>query len=88
MERGQVTIPREIRKNLGIEPATLIKIYEAPGEKIVMEPLLEGKKGSLSEFLIRDAAIGKSYWTKEDTEKLKRIRKEATDRVNKIKESL
>ncbi|KUK09988.1 MAG: hypothetical protein XD50_1732 [Clostridia bacterium 41_269] len=37
-ERGQVTIPKEIRKKLQITPTTKLRIY-VEGNKVIMEPV-------------------------------------------------
>ena len=60
-ERGQVTIPKKIRDNLGILPQTVLEFYEQDGKLIVekaseMDPVSE-VLGCLKTDMNTDAII-------------------------------
>ncbi len=84
MERGQITIPVEIRKKLNITPKTWLWI-KLIKNKILIEPVQEETTAtSLQDFLLADASDNQIYWTKEDDEALKKIRKKSQKRLKDL----
>ena len=84
MERGQITIPAEIRKKLNITPETWLWV-KLIKDKILIEPISKEKEeDSLQEFLLADVSDRQSYWTKEDDEALEKVRKNSQKRLKNL----
>ena len=79
MERGQVTIPLQMRKKLKITPQTWMWVKLVEGNKIVLQPvekqIKDDKRMQLSEFLKKNRGNKKIYWNKEDDENLEKVNK-------------
>jgi len=85
MERGQVTIPINIRKKLGIGPQTWLWMRLVDEDKILIEPVEKnGGSNSLLAFLGKMASDSKIYWQKKDSQALTAVRKKSLQRIRKL----
>ena len=84
MERGQITIPINIRKKLNITPKTWLWI-KLVQDRILIEPVLEKTlPSSLSSYLNKSASDSKVYWTKQDSSVLEKVRKKSSQRLKRL----
>ena len=67
-ERGQIVIPEDIRKDLGITKASTLVIIESQGEIVLKkeEDILEAVKGEDEFWKIMAMESMKKAWNKED----------------------
>lgn len=79
MQRGQITIPVAIRRKLNITSETWLWV-KLIKDKIVVEPVKQEKTQDLSGFLLEDADDTSSYWTDEDSRKLKKVKAQSKQR--------
>ena len=84
LSRGQIVIPVEIRKKVGLVPRSLVKVKLTIENNIIIEPL-EKKKSSLAEFLEKMKNDKTIYWTKEDDKRRAKIKKLSIERLKKLK---
>ena len=57
-EKGQVTIPREIRKKLGLKRGDLVTVMETPeGVFIPQKPRLDSGNGYFDSYLVAGAKL-------------------------------
>ena len=78
--RGQITIPKEIREELGVPEEFWMKMSVDNG-KIVVEPVQ--KTLSKEEYLKKLMSLDTSWFTEEDFEDYKKVRQEMDDHVEK-----
>ncbi|MBU2592902.1 MAG: AbrB/MazE/SpoVT family DNA-binding domain-containing protein [Patescibacteria group bacterium] len=84
MERGQITIPVAIRKKLKITPKTWLWVRLIKN-KILIEPVeKKSSLGSLSNYLLSSVSDQQTYWRKEDTKALTKIKKKSKERLKKL----
>jgi len=84
MERGQITIPINIRKKLNITPKTWLWV-KLVQDRILIEPVLEkALPSSFSSYLNKSASDSKVYWTKQDSSALEKTRKKASQRLKRL----
>ncbi len=84
MQRGQITIPINIRKKLNITSQTWlwVKLIQ---DKILIEPVeKEGSVPSLLSYLNKSSSDSKSYWTKKDSSNLGKVSKKSSQRLIKL----
>lgn len=85
MTRGQITIPKKIRDELGIRPDTPLAI-EQVGDQIHITPLrsfnTQLKEGTLlphtlsgEEFVKHMQSFSKKAWTKNDSDSIRKLKK-------------
>jgi len=85
MQRGQITIPINIRKKLKITPQTWLWVKLVNNEKILIEPVeKESLSVSMAEYLLSSLSDSQIYWDKEDTEVLKKVKKRSRERLKKL----
>ena len=84
LSRGQIVIPVEIRKKVGLVPRSLVKVKLTIENYIIIEPL-EKKKSSLAEFLEKMKNDKTIYWTKKDDKRRAKIKKLSIERLKKLK---
>lgn len=85
MNRGQITIPIEMRKKLGLQPKAIVTIKLTDSNDLLISPMTK-KKETLREFLESMANDKRVYWTDNDSKRLKRIRKKSIERIKKLYE--
>jgi antitoxin PrlF len=78
--RGQITIPKEIREELGVSEEFWMKMFVDNG-KIVVEPVQ--KIPSKEEYLKKLLSLDTSWFTEEDYDDYKKIRQEADEHVER-----
>lgn len=83
MERGQLTIPVAIRKQLGITSQTWLWV-KLIGNNILIEPVEKATRSSLVKVLNKAAADRKIYWRRQDDLALKKIREKSMARLKEI----
>lgn len=83
MERGQITIPANIRKKLKITPQTWlwVKLIE---EKILIEPVEKPVTSSIGDYIHKVASDRKVYWERQDELGLEKVRKKSLQRLQKF----
>ena len=84
MERGQITIPVNIRKELKITPQTWLWIRLIKKDKILIEPVERKSSSSFLNYLKGVVSDPRVYWTKEDSVALSKIRKKSLQRLRKL----
>ena len=85
MARGQITLPIQMRKVLGITPETWLWV-KLEKRKILIEPL-EKQPADFRKFtqaLRKIAKSRKAYWAKSDSSLLKRMRTKSRKRLKKL----
>ncbi len=83
MERGQITLPVSIRKELGLSPKTWLSMRLTNDKEVLLKPLKSEKLSSLSNFLKKLSHDHTIYWTIADEQKRLKIRKKSTLRLKK-----
>ena len=84
MERGQITIPLKIRKKLKITPQSWLWV-KLIKDKILIEPVeKKSLSGPLADYLLSASADSQIYWSKEDTNILKKISKKSQEKLLKV----
>ena len=64
MERGQVTLPVQMRRKLGLKPGSLVSIKFTDTHALIIEPL-EKTNSSLADVLEDLATDNIDYWNSE-----------------------
>jgi bifunctional DNA-binding transcriptional regulator/antitoxin component of YhaV-PrlF toxin-antitoxin module len=83
MQRGQITIPIQIKKKLNFNPDTWLWVRLVK-DKILIEPVKEKENTEdLSEFLIKHASDKQVYWTQKDEQALEKVEQKTQKRVEK-----
>lgn len=85
MDRGQITIPIDMRKKLGLQPKSMLMIKLTSNNDLLIEPMVK-KKESLADFLKSMTKDKKIYWTAKDSRRLNKIRKKSMERLKKLYE--
>jgi AbrB family looped-hinge helix DNA binding protein len=82
--KGQITIPKEIRKLLGVEDEFWMKAYVDNG-KLIVEPVTTTVKPKISneEYLRKLLSLKTDWFTKEVEEDYKKVREEIEEHVEK-----
>ena len=84
MQRGQITIPVNIRKKLNITPKTWLWV-KLVKDKILIEPVENfSLSSSLLSYLDKAASDPKIYWTQQDSANLNRARKKSSQRLKRL----
>ncbi|MFH1602123.1 MAG: AbrB/MazE/SpoVT family DNA-binding domain-containing protein [Candidatus Shapirobacteria bacterium] len=83
MERGQITIPVNIRKKLEITPDTWLWVRLVKN-KIMIEPVEKDSSSSLSNVLLDSTKDPKIYWKKSDIKDLDKVREKSKERIKKL----
>lgn len=84
MERGQITLPVEMRRQLDLTPKALLTVILRPGHEIVLRPYKKSKRERLDNFLKKMAGDKNIYWTKEDEKRRQQVRKSSDKRARDL----
>ena len=67
MERGQITLPKDMRRELGLKPGTLLRISSTDTKHIIIETL-DMPTSPLASFLKKLAVDMEKYWNPESND--------------------
>ncbi len=95
MERGQITLPAKIRKSLGINAKTWLKVSEMSNKKIIIEAVdvSESRNSNVIPAKRPFAEVmeelknwkGRSFtWTEEDDRNLKKVKELSLKKLRKL----
>lgn len=85
MERGQITIPINIRKKLKITPKSWLWVKLTDKDKILIEPVSNTPSSiNFVNYLTDVISDKKIYWTKQDSLALEKVRKRSWQRLKKL----
>ena len=83
MERGQITLPIEMRNILGLEAKSLVVVQLTDTKNLIIQPLQQ-KKASLQDFIEEMSRDKNIYWTEEDEKLRLKNRKNSLQRIDKM----
>ena len=83
MERGQITLPIEMRNILGLEAKSLVVVQLTDTKNLIIQPLQQ-KKASLQDFIEEMSQDKNIYWTEEDEKLRLKNRKNSLQRIDKM----
>lgn len=81
MDRGQITIPIEIREMFQIKKGMKLWVKIRNQREVILEPAEENKRNKLKKFLEKAIKDKHAYWTKEDDKNLAKVRKKTMERL-------